>query len=73
MEAALRSRHSNQAWRPLVRRPDRGGTYDRELQYRIERHWELHELTGIPLAMSVGDENGLSECINKLRAGPVFG
>jgi aminoglycoside phosphotransferase (APT) family kinase protein len=50
----------------------RGGTYDREIQYRIERHWELRELTGIPLAVSVGDEDELSECISKLRAGPIF-
>jgi hypothetical protein len=34
---------------------------------------ELRELTGIPLAVSAGDEDELSECINKLRAGPIFG
>lgn len=50
----------------------RGGAYDREIQYRIERHWELRELTGIPLAVSAGDEDELSECINKLRAGPIL-
>ena len=50
-----------------------GGTFDRETRYRADRHWELRELTGIPLAESVNDEEEIGECISKLRAGPIFG
>jgi aminoglycoside phosphotransferase (APT) family kinase protein len=50
-----------------------GGTFDRETQYRADRYWELRELTGIPLAQAVNDEEEISECISKLRAGPIFG
>lgn len=50
-----------------------GGTFDRETQYRADRHWELRELTGIPLAQAVNDEDEISECIGKLRSGPIFG
>jgi aminoglycoside 2''-phosphotransferase len=51
---------------------DRGGVLDQAVQYRIERHWELREFAGIPLAAEVGDSGELSECIAKLRAGPVL-
>lgn len=49
-----------------------GGDYDQEVEHRIERHWELRELTGIPLADAVGDDDEVSECIDKLRAGPIL-
>ncbi|MGN6791631.1 MAG: phosphotransferase family protein [Streptosporangiaceae bacterium] len=50
-----------------------GGTFDDDIRYRVDRHWELRELTGIPLAQAVNDEDEVSECISKLRAGPIFG
>jgi aminoglycoside 2''-phosphotransferase len=50
-----------------------GGLYDRDVQHRADRHWELRELTGIPLAASVGDDEEIGECIAKLRAGPILG
>jgi aminoglycoside 2''-phosphotransferase len=50
-----------------------GGPFDRQTQYRADRHWELRELTGIPLARAVNDEAEISECISNLRAGPIFG
>jgi aminoglycoside 2''-phosphotransferase len=49
-----------------------GGTHDDQVQYRMERHWELRELTGIPLASAVGDRGEIAECIAKLRAGPIL-
>ena len=49
-----------------------GGSHDGEVQYRMDRHWELRELTGIPLASSAGDEDEIGECIVKLRAGPIL-
>jgi aminoglycoside 2''-phosphotransferase len=49
-----------------------GDGYDERVQHRIERHWELREFTGIPLAAAAGDEAELSECIAKLRSGPVL-
>ena len=49
-----------------------GGAYDEHIRQRIERHWELREFTGIPLAAAAGDEAELSECIAKLRSGPVL-
>jgi aminoglycoside 2''-phosphotransferase len=51
----------------------RGGLYDRDVQHRADRHWELRELTGIPLAAYVGDDEEVEECIGKLRAGPILG
>lgn len=50
-----------------------GGVCDRAVQHRIDRHWELRELTGIPLAMAAGDEDELRQCVAKLRAGPILG
>lgn len=50
-----------------------GGAFDSQTQYRADRHWELRELTGIPLAQAVNDETEISECIGKLRTGPIFG
>jgi aminoglycoside phosphotransferase (APT) family kinase protein len=50
-----------------------GGRLDPEVRYRADRHWELRELTGIPLAQAINDEAEISECINKLRSGPIFG
>jgi aminoglycoside phosphotransferase (APT) family kinase protein len=49
-----------------------GGAYDDQVQYRIERHWQLRELTGLPLAAAVGDLAEIAECIAKLRAGPIL-
>jgi len=46
--------------------------YDHNVQYRADRHWELRELIGIPLAASVGDDEEVEESITKLRAGPIF-
>jgi aminoglycoside phosphotransferase (APT) family kinase protein len=49
-----------------------GGAHDDQIQYRMDRHWELRELTGIPLAAAVGDQDEVAECIAKLRAGPIL-
>jgi aminoglycoside phosphotransferase (APT) family kinase protein len=49
-----------------------GGVCDDQIQYRIERHWQLRELTGLPLAAAVGDQDEIAECIAKLRAGPIL-
>jgi aminoglycoside 2''-phosphotransferase len=49
-----------------------GGSYDDQLEYRIGRHWELRELTGIPLAAAAGDQDEIAECVAKLKAGPIF-
>jgi hypothetical protein len=49
-----------------------GGAFGPETQYRADRHWELRELTGIPLAVANNDQNEISECISKLRAGSIF-
>lgn len=49
-----------------------GGVYDERVRYRMDRHWELRELTGIPLAAVVGDRQEIAECVAKLRAGPIF-
>jgi aminoglycoside phosphotransferase (APT) family kinase protein len=49
-----------------------GGAYDRETEHRADRHWELRELTGIPLARALDDDKEITECIAKLRAGPIF-
>jgi aminoglycoside phosphotransferase (APT) family kinase protein len=51
---------------------DHGGACDEHLLHRIERHWELREFTGIPLAAAAGDDDEVSECIAKLRSGPVL-
>jgi aminoglycoside 2''-phosphotransferase len=48
------------------------GAYDDQIEYRTEWHWQLRELTGLPLAAAVGDEDEVAECIAKLRAGPIF-
>jgi hypothetical protein len=50
-----------------------GGRLDPEVRYRADRHWELRELTGVPFAQAISDEAEISECISKLRAGPIFG
>jgi aminoglycoside phosphotransferase (APT) family kinase protein len=49
-----------------------GGNFDDAARYRADRHWELRELTGIPLAAATGDDAEISECIAKLRAGPLL-
>jgi hypothetical protein len=49
-----------------------GGLDDHEVQHRTDRHWELRELTGIPNAASVGDDQEIDESVKKLRAGPVL-
>jgi aminoglycoside 2''-phosphotransferase len=49
-----------------------GGLYDRNVQHRADRHWELRELTGIPLAAAVDDDEEIEECLTKLRAGPIL-
>jgi hypothetical protein len=49
-----------------------GGAYDAEIEYRIERHWQLRELTGLPLAAAVRDLDEIAERIAKLRAGPIL-
>ena len=46
--------------------------WDRDIQYRIDRHWELRDFTGIPLAAAVNDEAEIQECVAKLRAGPIL-
>jgi aminoglycoside phosphotransferase (APT) family kinase protein len=51
---------------------DGGGAWDHEVRHRMQRHWEVRELTGIPLALEVGDDAEVSECIAKLRAGPIL-
>ena len=48
------------------------GAYDEQVEYRIEWHWQLRELTGLPLAAATGDQDEIAECIAKLRAGPIF-
>jgi hypothetical protein len=42
------------------------------VQHRTDRHWELRELTGIPNAASVGDDQEIDESVKKLRAGPIL-
>jgi aminoglycoside phosphotransferase (APT) family kinase protein len=49
-----------------------GGAWDDQVAFRLERHWELRELTGIPLAAAAGDEDEIGACIAKLRAGPIL-
>lgn len=46
--------------------------WDSDIQYRIDRHWELRDFTGIPLAAAVNDEAEIQECVAKLRAGPIL-
>jgi aminoglycoside phosphotransferase (APT) family kinase protein len=48
------------------------GAYDDQIEYRTEVHWQLRELTGLPLAAAVGDQDEVAECIAKLRAEPIF-
>jgi hypothetical protein len=51
---------------------DHGGAYDDQVEYRVQRHWELREFTGLPLAAAAGDQDEVNECIAKLRAGPIL-
>jgi aminoglycoside 2''-phosphotransferase len=49
-----------------------GGAYDGQTEYRVQRHWELREFTGLPLAAAAEDRDEVDECIGKLRAGPIL-
>jgi hypothetical protein len=44
-----------------------------EIRHRADRHWELRELTGLPLAAAAGDDDELTQCVAKLKAGPILG
>jgi aminoglycoside 2''-phosphotransferase len=49
------------------------GPYNERIRHRADRHWELRELTGLPLAAAAGDDQELAECVAKLKAGPILG
>jgi aminoglycoside phosphotransferase (APT) family kinase protein len=49
------------------------GPYSGKIRHRADRHWQLRELTGLPLAAAAGDSEELAECVAKLKAGPVLG
>jgi hypothetical protein len=44
-----------------------------KIRCRADRHWQLRELTGLPLAAAAGDDEELAECVAKLKAGPILG
>jgi hypothetical protein len=44
-----------------------------EIRHRADRHGQLRELTGLPLAAAAGDDEELAECVAKLKAGPILG
>lgn len=49
------------------------GGEDPDLEYRIERRWELRELHGVRLSVELGDADELADAVRKLRAGPILG
>ena len=49
------------------------GPYTEKIRHRADRHWELRELTGLPLAAAAGDDEELAGCVAKLKAGPILG
>ena len=49
------------------------GPYSGKIRHRADRHWQLRELTGLPLAAAAGDDEELAECVAKLKVGPVLG
>jgi hypothetical protein len=48
------------------------GPFTEKIRHRTDRHWELRELTGLPLATAAGDDEELAECVAKLKAGPIL-
>ena len=48
------------------------GPFTEKIRHRADRHWELRELTGLPLATAAGDDEELAECVAKLKAGPIL-
>jgi hypothetical protein len=47
--------------------------YNGKIRHRADRHWELRELTGLPLAAAARDDEELAGCVAKLKAGPILG
>ena len=48
------------------------GPFTEKIRHRADRHWELRELTGLPLSTAADDDEELAECVAKLKAGPIL-
>jgi hypothetical protein len=49
------------------------GAYSGKIRHPADRHWQLRELTGLPLAAAAGDGKELAGCMARLKAGSVLG
>jgi len=46
------------------------GPYSEKIRHRVNRRWQLRELTGLPLAAAAGDGKELAGCVARPKAGP---